>query len=263
MDNKDSKFKKEIQNYWTKNVPGLEITSRKFKTDEKEFYIDVDNFRYKYDSYVIPLIDSFTKAGSCILEIGCGLGSDSRYMAKKEANVISLDLSWQNVFFTLKGLSLLNLDGNGICADAENLPFKDSTFDVVYSFGVLHHTPNTEKAIEDIYRVLKPNGKCTIMLYHKGYAYYLLLLLHGYKQLLGIYNKEKLMSEYDHTPLSKLYSKKEINLLFRKFKDLNLEITTYGGIQAHPFLKFIYKLFRHNEFLLRNFGSFVIVKCRK
>lgn len=255
--------KKTIQDFWTKNVPGLEVASKNYNLEQKEFYIEADSLRYKYDAYIIPLIDSFSKRGNLILEIGCGLGSDSRYIAQKGVDIVSLDLSPKNVYLTTKGMQLFGLKGVCICADAEKLPFRDNFFDVVYSFGVLHHSPNTQIAINEIRRVLKPKGECIIMLYHKGYAYYALLLRYGWKSFLCRYSKERLMNNYDHTPLSKLYSKKEIFELFCHFTDIEIEITTFGGIQAHPVLRFIYKILHKNKFLMRNFGSYLIIRGRK
>src|SRR6185503_16781039 len=63
---------------------------------------------------------------------------------------------------------LFNLTGSFQTADAENLSFPDASFDLVYSHGVLHHTPETEKAIQEIHRVLRPGGRAVVMLYHRG-----------------------------------------------------------------------------------------------
>lgn len=261
--NENPGFKKKIQQFWTKNVPLLDIASKQFGPEVKEFYIAADNYRFKYEANVIPFIESFLKPGLKILEVGCGFGSDSRYMNSHGGKVTSLDLSYDNVRFTTKGMKLMNLSGRGVCADAENLPFKDNSFDVTYSFGVLHHTPDTQKAINELYRVLKPNGQCAVLLYHKGYAYYVLLALHGYKRILRIYNKENMMSRYDNTPLSKMFSKKEVRNLFNKFSGVEIEISTYGGIQVHPLLKYVYKMLVTFKFLMNNFGTFLLIRGRK
>ncbi|MCM8782061.1 MAG: class I SAM-dependent methyltransferase, partial [Candidatus Omnitrophica bacterium] len=229
-----------------------------------EFYIEVDRFRYRYESYIPPLIDSFVNGGNLVLEIGCGLGSDSRYMAKKGLNVISLDLSFNNVSLTLKGASRLGLNIKGVCADAENLPFKDESFDLVYSFGVLHHTPDTQKAIDEIYRVLKPGGKCAVMLYHRGLAYYY-VLTYGFFTAKFLYmNKEELFSKYyDHTPLSKIYSTREAKRFFNKFDNIKIEYTTFGGIRKNRYLKWLWYLMTNFSFLLKLLGSFIIIKAEK
>lgn len=253
-------IKKTIQNYWTKNAPYLALVRDRYSPEDEEFYLEMDTYRYKYDSYIPPLIDSFTGKGKKILEIGCGMGTDSRHISRRGSDITSLDLSFDNVHFSLKGMKVLGLRGNGVNADAENLPFKDNSFDVGYSFGVLHHTPNTEKAIREIYRVLKPGGQCVIMLYHKGYAYYALLFLYGWRRLFLKEVKEQMMSKYDHTPLSKLYSKKDAGKMFSFFKNINFEVAAYGGAKAHPVLKHIWFILNKSKFLMEHFGSFLIIR---
>lgn len=259
----DTAFKQVMQDYWTKNVPGLDLVASKFSPEEKDFYITADEYRYKYDAYIPGLIDSFASKDKLILEIGCGMGTDSRYMSKKGARVVSMDLSFNNVSFSLKGMDVLGFSGKGVNADAEKLPFKDNVFDAVYSFGVLHHTPDTQRSLNEVHRVLKPNGQAVIMLYHKGYAYYALLLMHGYKKLFGRYSDDALMSRYDSTPLSRLYSKKQIREMFLNFRDLDISITAFGGTQAHPVLKYVHRLLTESKFLMDRFGSFIIIKASK
>lgn len=253
-------LKKEIQKFWTKNVPGLDTISGKNSPETKEFYREVDDFRYRYDSYIPGLISTFAASGKKVLEIGSGMGSDSRCIASLGAKVTSLDLSVDNVSFTLKGERLLGLKGSGVCGDGENLPFKENSFDIVYSFGVLHHTPDTERAIREACRVLRPGGQCVIMLYHKGYAYYVLLLLYGWRRLFFKETEEQMMSKYDHTPLSKQYSKTQARRIFSSFKDITFEVTTFGGARNHWLLKYVWYLLNKSKFLMNRFGSFLIIR---
>jgi SAM-dependent methyltransferase len=67
-----------------------------------------------------------------------------------------------------KRFELFDLKGTFHTADAENLDFPDESFDLVYSHGVLHHTPDTAGAIREVHRVLKKNGRAVIMLYHRN-----------------------------------------------------------------------------------------------
>ncbi len=113
-------------------------------------------------------------------------------------------------------------------ADAENLPFESDSFDVVYSFGVLHHTPDTQKAIDEVYRVLKPGGKIIIMLYNRtslhvwlGAPLYALARLSGKKEP----GHESLVKGWirvydgDGNPLGKAYSRGEMERMFSKFRN--------------------------------------------
>jgi ubiquinone/menaquinone biosynthesis C-methylase UbiE len=116
---------------------------------------------------------------------------------------------------------------NAQVADAENLPFPDGSFDVVYSFGVLHHTPNTQKSIDEVYRVLKPGGRIIIMLYHKDSIHVYLgapLFKITHKLHAGARSLiEDWVRVYDgaENPLGKAYSKSELRKMFCRFKDLS------------------------------------------
>ena len=72
----------------------------------------------------------------------------------------SIDVTQERALATQKKFDLLGDDatGNATQGDAENLPFADETFDIVYSSGVLHHTRDTEKAIDEAHRVLAAAG---------------------------------------------------------------------------------------------------------
>ena len=255
--------KKDIREFWQKNAPGIHPVGPLHSPDTREFYTAVDSLRYTYEANVADIIGSFVREKSTVLEIGSGLGSDSRLMARAGARTVSMDLCFGNISMTLTGMRLLGLGGAGVCADAERLPFKDNTFDVVYSFGVLHHTPDTEAAIREAYRVLKKGGRCIVMLYHKGYAYYALLARDGWRRLFLRQSFERVTSRYDHTPLSKMYSKKQALRLFSLFGRADIEMTTYGGIQQHPWLKFVWKALHGSKFLMDRFGSFAVIRAVK
>ena len=98
-------------------------------------------------------------------------GGHSALFAKYGAIVKSVDLSLPRVRSTQKKFELLNKLTEGchaIQSDAENLPFDDCSFDIVYSNGVLHHTEDTQGAISEVFRLLRPGGKAVIMLYCKS-----------------------------------------------------------------------------------------------
>ncbi len=79
-----------------------------------------------------------------MLEVGCGMGTDLLHAAKLGANVVGFHLSPRSVGLARRHFALSGIDGQFVHGDAEGLPFGDGSFDVVYSFGVLHHTPDTE-----------------------------------------------------------------------------------------------------------------------
>lgn len=101
------------------------------------------------------------------LEVGVGLGADHQSLAEAGADLCGVDLTERAVEFTRARLGLFGLHSELQVADAERLPFADASFDAVYSWGVLHHTPNTAQACAEVMRVLRPGGSAKIMIYHK------------------------------------------------------------------------------------------------
>lgn len=112
---------------------------------------------FEYDRY----------RGKRVLEVGCGMGCMSMNWARQGAIMTSVDLNPVSIAQTRRRFEVFNLQGDIQEADAERLPFADETFDHVYSWGVVHHTPNIRGAISEIYRVLKPGGRAGLMLYHR------------------------------------------------------------------------------------------------
>jgi len=102
-----------------------------------------------------------------VLEIGCGLGTDGAQFAEAGADYAGVDLTEAAVELARKRFETFGIPGKFQTADAEQLQFEDNSFDLVYSHGVLHHTPDTAKAIREVHRVLRPGGRAMVMLYHR------------------------------------------------------------------------------------------------
>lgn len=119
-------------------------------------------------------------------------------------------------------------------SDGERLPFRTESFDVVYSNGVLHHTPDTTGAIREVHRVLRPGGVAKVMLYHRNSLnYWIEIVLRrgvlGLEFLRGR-SPEEIMSrviefsDHDARPLVKAYSRKQAFELFSMFKDVRVDV---------------------------------------
>jgi ubiquinone/menaquinone biosynthesis C-methylase UbiE/uncharacterized protein YbaR (Trm112 family) len=172
-------------------------------------------------------------AGKDVIEIGCGAGAHSSLFKKAGANQVSVDIVPERVLSTYQKLNLIK-EGSGIAmqANAERLPFVDNIFDLVYSFGVLHHTTNTQTAVEEVFRLVKPGGHAVIMLYSKLSTYYLInyLLWHGLvkgnilkgKDWLGRVTEGTPMYGDTHNPFTRAYSKQELLKMFDKFDSVSI-----------------------------------------
>ena len=136
---------------------------------------------FKYRSHMaVTEVTLDQLSGKKLLEIGPGAGGHSALFAKYGAIVTSIDITFERARSTQNKFVVLNKVGEGCQAlqgDAEKLPFRENYFDIIYSNGVLHHTPNTKEAISEIHRLLKPGGRAVIMLYCKDSWHYWINML--------------------------------------------------------------------------------------
>ena len=137
-------------------------------------YEDLRVFRYSLQDYMHSTFKFGNFVGKLVLDLGCGAGIDSAEFARNGASVVSADFARTATKSTQGLLTEAKLPAQVLQADATSLPFKKETFDCVYSFGVLHHIPEVDKAVFEINRVLKPGGQIMAMLYHED------SLLYGY-----------------------------------------------------------------------------------
>ena len=156
-----------VRDFWNRNVNQFNQLHRD-DVGTREFYDAAEALRYQYHYHLPPLFDKIATELPCgkLLEIGCSMGNDTIQFARRGMKVTGIDITEAAIELIKGRFALYNMPGDFRVADAEHLPFDDNTFDVVYSFGVLHHTPYTEGAIEEARRVLKPGGKAYIMLYN-------------------------------------------------------------------------------------------------
>lgn len=175
-------------------------------------------------------------SGKSVLEIGPGAGGHSALFAKYGARVTSIDITEARARATQSKFRLMAERAAGCGAmqgDAENLPFADDTFDIVYSNGVLHHTPDTEKAIAEVYRVLKPQGRAVIMLYCKDSWHYWINMYLCVGLLMGrAFGDENWLGKATEwggrnkqtveNPITRCYSKQGIRDLFGAFADVHM-----------------------------------------
>lgn len=193
----------------------------------RSFFTQAIAARYsEYAPWLLAYIYSLPVRGKRVLEVGCGMGLDALEFARGGARVTGIDLVPRHVKLARKLFSTCGIRGNFLTADAEKLPFPKNSFDVVYSHGVLHHTPNARKAILEILRVLRPTGKAYIMLYNRdSLAFWTKVFYYGIlKRNLLHESLDELAShiiEYGSEttrPLVKVYSRKEILHLFKGFR---------------------------------------------
>jgi len=254
----DEDLKERVRVFWQAHPCGTKFSDAEIGTPE--FFARVEAHRYEKEWHIPTAADFANTRGLRVLEIGCGMGTDGAQFAKAGADYTGVDLTNAAVELARKRFEVSGLKGEFRVADAERLDFPDKSFDLVYSHGVLHHTPDIEAAVREIHRVLKPGGRAIVMLYHLGsYNYRIgirvlrragagLLKSESGIKLINLLTGEPVESLREHAqltkngnsspddflsqstdgagnPLARVYSRREARELFKDFR--NVELRTY------------------------------------
>ncbi len=221
--------KRAVYDFWEASSCGEALHLLGFRAEDFKRQADL---RYELEPF-IPKFANFEKwRGKRVLEIGVGLGADHQHFAEAEAQVVGIDLTPRAIQRTAERFRVLGLESDLRVADAESLPFSSDAFDLVYSWGVLHHSPDTPKAVSEVLRVLKPGGAAKVMIYHKNsmvgfmlWTRYALLMLRPFTSLAEIYAK------YLESPGTKAYTIAEARELFQGFGHVHIEtVLTHGDL---------------------------------
>jgi glycosyltransferase involved in cell wall biosynthesis/ubiquinone/menaquinone biosynthesis C-methylase UbiE len=224
-------YKREVQNQWNNNPVGAE-TARSAQPHTLDWFLEVERHRYDvYAPWMPDVMEFASHHGEKVLEIGGGMGTDLAQFAKHGAIVTDVDLSAGHLQLAQENFRLRGLTGQFVHHDAESLPFDHDSFDVVYSNGVIHHTPNTKRTIAEMLRVLKPGGRAIVMVYaENSLQYWRNLVWHsGLKNGdLANHSMAEIMSRTveitgnDARPLVKVYTKRRLRDLFSDFTGIEI-----------------------------------------
>lgn len=263
--------KQRAREQWTADPCGAEYVEE-HPRGTREFFDEVERYRYREYAPWMPAAMGFNDfAGQRLLEVGCGMGTDLLQFARGGARVTGVDLTPRSVEISRHHLAIYGERGDFALTDAEKLPFGDETFDVVYSNGVLHHTPGTATAVQELHRVLRRGGQARVMLYHRGSLHYWLQIILRYGLLRGELlrgnSPNEIMSQYVEfnegggRPLVKVYSRREARKLFSMFAEVTVRVEQLTRSELY-FLNPVISdsLFRT---LGQTFGWNVIISARK
>lgn len=213
--------KSNVRSYWNRNVNQVSF----IKTAEpgsRTFFEESEALCYQYHYHLLPLFDqlAWQYPQGQLLEIDCSTGRDLLQLARRGFHVSGVDLTEAGIDLAKQRFAMYGFSADLQVGDAENLAFEDNTFDVVYSFGVLHHTPDTPRAIREVWRVLRKGGVAVVMLYHRHSLNYLA------HQLLKIPADG---SRSDPVPVAYTYSRRQMHDLFAPFPNIQVEVDYLFG----------------------------------
>ncbi|MGD0721628.1 MAG: heparinase II/III family protein [Roseiarcus sp.] len=224
-------YKDEVQRQWDRDPCGSHYV-RAAAPDTLEWFLEIERYRYEvYAPWMAGVMEFAAHAGERILEIGAGVGTDHAQFARHGGVMHDLDLSAGHLKLAERNFQLRGLESTFRQGDVENIPYADESFDLVYSNGVIHHTPNAARAVREIHRVLKPGGRCIIMVYAENSLHYWrnlfaeLGVVRGELEVASmgdIMSRHAELSEHGSRPLVKVYTARRLRRLFGAFEQIRI-----------------------------------------
>ena len=221
-------LKAQVKDHWEAESCGARNGGD--TADRREFFARIEETRYQQDYMIKQFADFPSAKGLKILEVGLGTGSDFMNWCRAGAVAFGRDLTQAAVNYVKERLELEGMKADVATGDAEKLEFPDETFDIYYSWGVLHHTADPSKAFREAHRVLKPGGKLKIMLYHyRSVATFLIWLLYGPLKLNWKSSRELVFHNVESVG-TRVYTEEEVRAEFGQYFDpKTIKVRTYLG----------------------------------
>lgn len=228
--------------------------------------------RYQLEPHIHDFAQFSSARGSKVLEIGVGIGADYEQWLKAGALATGIDASEISLELTRRRCELAGLTPDLRHASAESLPFPANSFDVVYSYGVMHHSPDTKACLREAWRVLKPGGETRIMLYHHLSVTAIMLWLRY-----GLWARQSVRQcvfERLESPGTSTFTRDEVLGLMRAFENVRIrQVFSPGDLLLHqpssrfskPAYRFLWKIFPRPlvRSLGKRFGLFLLITATK
>lgn len=226
-----SSLENQIRTYWNSQPCNLKHSFQ--PVGSKEYFEEVRNKKYHVEPHILEFADFGKWKGRRVLEIGCGIGTDAIEFAKAGADYVGIDISDASLAIAKKRFEVYNVNGKLLNLDAtsDNLS-QLGLFDLIYSFGVLHHYPNVAKIIDSVSTMLLPDGKFKFMVYAEQSWKYAMI-----KQGLAQYEAQA------DCPYVKVYTNEKIHqLLGKKFTIESIKQDHCFMYQVEPYKQGQYRL---------------------
>jgi SAM-dependent methyltransferase len=258
--------KNEVIEFWDSEPCGTRYLGEKSEFDAQA------RARYQLEPH-IPAFAGFSSArGLRVLEIGVGIGADYEQWLKAGAIATGVDLSQASLEHARRRCARAGVVPDLHLADAEELPFASNSFDVVYSYGVMHHSPNPAKCLKEALRVLKPGGEARIMLYHHASLTGIMLWLRY-----AIWRGQSIRQcvyERLESPRTKTFTRGEVVALMRDFENVTIEqVFSPGDLLLHepssrfrsPAYRFLWRVFPRKwlRICYKKLGLFLLITAEK
>jgi ubiquinone/menaquinone biosynthesis C-methylase UbiE len=174
----------QVREWWNRNPMSYDVDDPiPYAEGSQEYFREIDR-RIFHPRYMRLTADESGKPfslfvdfdglrGKDVLDVGCGSGIATQMFAEAGANVTAVDLTEWAVQTTRRRLAAFELEGEVHQEDAERLPFADESFDLVFSWGVIHHSSDMDRALHELVRVTRSGGQVVLMVYHRRSLFFL------------------------------------------------------------------------------------------
>lgn len=209
-----------VRRYWEREPCGTSPSLIGESTAyTREWFSAIEERRYELEPFIHAVAQFTRHHGKKVLEVGVGAGTDHLQWARAGAQCYGVDLTDAAIETTERRLAAYGFDSSLQRIDAELLPFADDTFDVIYSWGVIHHAEHPERIIHEIHRVLKPGGLFIGMMYgRRSVQAFRLWLRHALLKGRPFRSVKDVLWHHMESVGTKAYTVPELRLMFREFR---------------------------------------------
>ena len=157
----------DVKRYWNNRPCNVRHSQKDIGT--KEYFDEVEKKRYTAEPHIPLFADFESYRGKKVLEVGCGMATEGINFARQGAKYTATDLSEESLELAKKRFEVYNKEGNFYLGNSEELSsfVPVETYDLIYSFGVIHHSPYPERIISEIKKYMNKDSVLKIMLYAK------------------------------------------------------------------------------------------------
>lgn len=276
-----SGLKQSVKQHWEEEPCGTRFAIGDAENNERlAFFENISRSRYAVEPFIKTFARFENYKNKKVLEIGVGAGADFENWVQSGAKATGLDLTQAAIELTRERLSLKGYLENQYAlktADAENLTLDDNSFDLVYSYGVIHHSPDTEKCLDEIYRVLKPGGTTKLMVYATfSMTGILLWIRHALLKGQPFQSQKDVIFNHLESPGTKTYTPSEFKEMMQKHGFEVTSIRKQLGVgdllnmplsqkYSHPLYRIFYKIYPRPLIKLigNGLGLFLLCEARK
>ena len=221
----------QVENFWDSRPCNIKHSNAEIATIE--YFNEVERRKYFVEPHIVDFANFDNLSGKKVLEIGCGIGTDAVNFARNGAIYTGIELSKESLTLAKKRFELFNLIGTFLKGNAEELDnvLEDVKYDLIYSFGVLHHTPNLSLALRQIRNYCHEKSTIKIMVYSSN----------SYKQKMIEAGLDQPEAQYG-CPIANTYQKDEIIEILKEsgFKVTSIYQSHIFPYQIEPYKNYQY-----------------------